>query len=37
VVEWLFPSEWAVAAHAGELITWTQSTAREDNAQLAGE
>lgn len=36
VVEWLFPSEWAVAAHATELITWTQNAAREDNDTLAG-
>jgi hypothetical protein len=37
VVEWLFPSEWAVGAHAGELIAWTQAAGREDAEQLAGE
>jgi hypothetical protein len=37
VVDWLFPSEWAVAAHASELVTWTQAATREDNDALVGE
>lgn len=37
VVDWLFPSEWAVAQHAGDLITWTRDAAHEDNDVLVGE
>lgn len=37
VVEWMFPSEWAVASHAGELVNWTRDADREDNETLVGE
>lgn len=36
-LQWLFPSEVAISAAAGELLDWTRTAGTETNEELAGE